>query len=150
MPSKAKVYGFLKDVNGNPVEGGKIVATLNGSDTWPDGSRLTTTQVDATSDASGRWEVDLVVNAEGRHGSTTWTIKAYDPKVKDLFTESNLFVAAPSEISMDMLVITSPVNIKTAKEAAIVRVVPVLNYQQYADMPNKKPNDIVAVVTPEV
>ncbi|MBM3605602.1 MAG: hypothetical protein FJX25_12880 [Alphaproteobacteria bacterium] len=71
MSSKAPVSGILQDANLDPIVGGKIVATLAGSDIFDNGVRIVTNRVQATTDERGRWSLEMIDNGEGADASST-------------------------------------------------------------------------------
>ena len=57
MPGKALIRGTLKTINNIPVRGGKIIATMVGSDAFEDGVRIAGRKIDATTDEDGSWQL---------------------------------------------------------------------------------------------
>ncbi|MDQ1899419.1 carboxypeptidase-like regulatory domain-containing protein [Paracoccus sp. WLY502] len=114
MPGKATIKGTLKDAFGAPIVGGKVIATMVGSDAFENGARLASRKIDATTDANGSWSLSLIVNGEGRHGSSTWKIEAFDAAVVPIYTVEKLFILNTAEILLDDLE-----QVTAANEAAV-------------------------------
>ena len=147
MPNKAIVTGVLVDATLAPISQGKIVATLNGSDIFDGGVRIVTQKVEATTDTEGRWQMPLIVNAEGDTAATTWSIEGYNQDVTKVFEVKSLFIASSLSVSLGDLEKTSAQNLKAAKDATISRLLVVSDYTDYSALPDtqKRPTDIVLV-----
>lgn len=145
MPGKARVKGVLKDANNAPIEGGKILATMIGSDAFENGIRLAPRKIGATTDADGMWEVDLIVNREGRDGSTTWSISAYDADLTLIYTVDKLFITSTAEILLDDLSALSRANAAVAAEQSLSRLYYVNSIDDYLALPAKerRPTDMI-------
>ena len=148
MPNTATVSGTLLDVLNQPVPGGKIVATLNGADTFEDGIRIVTREIETTSDANGDWSLDLIVNAEGMNASTTWAVEGFTPFVKSVFKVSNLFITTAAPILLGDLEAISAASLQAAKNDRVVRLIVVNDYTEYSSLPanQKRPTDAVLVI----
>ncbi|MCV2447307.1 hypothetical protein [Paracoccus sp. DMF] len=147
MPNKAIVGGVLTDATLAPIAGGKIVATLNGSDVFDDGVRVVTQKVEATTDAQGAWSLALIVNAEGDGAATTWTIEGFDRYVARVFEAKSLFIASTLPIALGDLEKTSAQNLKAAKEGNTARLLVVPDHALYQALPaaQRRSSDIVLV-----
>ena len=147
MPNKATVTGILMDADLAPVAEGKIVATLVGSDFFDGGTRIVTQKVEATTDATGAWAMDLLVNGEGSNAATTWTVEGYNQYVAKVFEAKGIFVPVDLDTTLADLERTSANNIKAAKDLTVARIVIVENYAEYAALPaaQRRSNDIVIV-----
>lgn len=148
MPNTAAVTGKFLNTDSQPVAGGKVVATLVGTDVWDGGAQIVTTTESTTTGADGNWTLDLLVNGEGAYAATTWTVEGFDENVKPVFKYTGLFIPTDVDAPMTALHQASPANIKAAKDASLVRVVAALNYEDYLAMPagQRRSNDLVAVV----
>lgn len=135
MPNQARISGVLQDAQTGPIEGGKVIATLIGSDFFENGIEITTKKVEATTDASGAWTLDLIVNGEGSNGTTTWTIERLNQYAESLAKDANLFVPLDLDISFSDLKATSAQNIKAAKDASLVRLIIVNSFSEYDQLP---------------
>lgn len=147
MPEQARVSGEMYDANGQPVEGGKVVATLVGDDFFTDGRQIITDDVETTTDEFGRWEIDLLVNREGDSDSTTWTIKGWNELVKPVFERKGLFIASSAAITISDLVKTSAANLAAAKAADLVNFFLVEAFAEYTALPagQKAASDVILV-----
>lgn len=147
MPNKATVRGVLMDATLSPITAGKIVATLNGSDIFDGGIRIVTQKIEATTDVQGRWQLDLIVNAEGDTAATSWTIEGFNQYVAKVFEVKNLFIATRLETSLGDLEKTSAQNLKAAKDLGLARLILVDSFPEYAALPEsqKRGNDVVLV-----
>lgn len=147
MPNKAIVGGVLTDATLTPIAGGKIVATLNGSDVFDDGVRVVTQKVEATTDAQGAWSLALIVNAEGDGAATTWTIEGFDSYVARVFEAKSLFIASTLPIALGDLEKTSAQNLKAAREGNSARLLVVRDHALYQALPvaQRRSSDIVLV-----
>ncbi|MDS9468110.1 hypothetical protein RGQ15_11085 [Paracoccus sp. MBLB3053] len=147
MPNKASVSGILVDATLSPIAAGKIVATLNGSDMFEGGLRIVTQKVEATTNQSGEWSVDLIVNGEGEAATTSWTIEGYNQFVVKVFESKSLFIASPLPVSLGELEKTSGQNQKAAKDAGAARLLVVSRFAEYEELPaaQKRHNDIILV-----
>lgn len=148
MPSSAAVTGRFLDTDGNPVEGGKVVATLVGEDSWPGSAQVVTRTEDATTGPDGAWTLDLLVNGEGSFATTTWTITGYGPDVKQVFEYRNIFIPVAVPAALTALNETSANNIKAAKDNSMVRQIATPNYAAYLALPanQRRANDHVLIV----
>lgn len=148
MPNTATVSGKFVDTDGNAVAGGKIVATLVGTDAWEDGARIVTSTESATTGENGNWSLDLAVNGEGRNASTTWTFTGYGPDVNKVFEVKGVFIPVAVAALLNDLEVTSAGNIKAAKDNSLVRVITALNYAEYLALPagQRRANDLVVIV----
>ncbi|MFC3569256.1 hypothetical protein [Paracoccus simplex] len=147
MPNKATVRGLLIDASLAPIAGGKIVATLVGSDVFEDGVRVVTQKVEATTDAQGAWSLPLIVNAEGAAAGTSWTIEGYDPYIAKVFELKSLFIATPLAITLADLEKTSAQNLRAAREGDAARLIVTASHDAYEALPadRKRGNDIVLI-----
>lgn len=147
MPNKATVSGELVDATLTPVAGGKVVAELSGSDIFDEGVRIVTQKVEATTDADGRWSMDLIVNGEGQGGTTTWSVTIYNQYAVSVHTVKALFIPVNAAITLASLESTSAANIAAAKDASKSRVLIVQDMAEYAALPanQRRDNDIVIV-----
>jgi hypothetical protein len=147
MPNKAIVGGILTDATLSPIAGGKIVATLNGSDMFDEGVRVVTQKIEATTNAQGAWSLALIVNAEGAGSATSWTIEGFDAYVAKVFEAKSLFVASALPISLGDLEKTSAQNLKAAQEGGSARILVVADHALYQSLPaaQRHNSDIVLV-----
>lgn len=147
MPSKATVSGVLMDATLAPIAAGKIIATLNGSDMFDGGAHIVTQKVETTTNASGAWSMELIVNAEGDAASTTWTIEGYNQYVAKVFELKSLFIATPLPITLGDLDKTSAHNLKAARDLALSRLILVDDFVEYEALPaaQRRDNDIILV-----
>lgn len=147
MPNKAIVGGVLLDAALTPIAGGKIVATLNGSDVFDDGVRIVTQKVEATTNAQGVWSLALIVNAEGDSAATSWTVEGFDPYVAKVFEAKSLFIASALPIALGDLEKTSAQNLKAAREGTSARLLVVRDHALYQALPatQRRSSDIVLV-----
>lgn len=145
MPGKATVKGTLKDVFSAPIVGGKIIATMVGSDAFENGSRIASRKVDATTGADGSWSLSLIVNGEGRHGSSSWTIEAYDATLVSIYRVEKLFILTTADILLDDLEQVSIANKTAAAAAGTSRTLVADSLEEYLALPeaNRKPSDII-------
>lgn len=145
MPAKATVTGILLDANSAPIAGGKIVATLAGSDVFEGGVTIGTQQVETTTGADGKWSLPLLVNAEGKHGATSWNVQTFDRFAKPITTFSGLFVSSSATIELDDLELLSKANQTAARAVGTARIVTVGTWAEYTALPagQKTANDIV-------
>ena len=148
MPNTAAVTGKFLNTDSQPVAGGKVVATLVGTDVWDGGAQIVTTTESTTTDENGNWVLNLIVNGEGAYAATTWTVEGFDENVKPVFKYTGLFVPVAVDAPMTALHQASPGNIKAAKDNSLVRVVPALNYADYLALPaaQRRENDLVVIV----
>ena len=147
MPNKATVRGVLMDATLAPVSEGKIVATLNGSDVFDDGIRIVTQKVEATTDATGAWAMDLIVNGEGDTAGTSWMIEGYNQYVAKVFEVKSLFIPVALPTTLGDLEKTSAQNLKAAKENGAARLLVVADHAAYQALPaaQRRSTDIVLV-----
>ena len=148
MPNTAAITGKFLNTDSLPVAGGKVVATLVGTDVWDGGAQIVTTTESTTTDENGNWSLDLIVNGEGAYAATTWTITGYDQDVNKVFEYKVLFVPVAVDAPMTALHQASPGNIKAAKDNSLVRVITALNYADYLALPSgqRRYNDLVVIV----
>lgn len=148
MPNTAAVTGKFLDTDNAPVEGGKVVATLVGTDVWDGGAQIVTNTESTTTDADGEWSLDLIVNGEGAGAATTWTITGYDQDVVQVFQYKGIFIPVAVAAPMTALFNTSPSNIKAAKDNSLVRIISAANYAAYLALPagQRRDNDLVIIV----
>ena len=148
MPNTAAVTGRFLDTDGNPVEGGKVVATLVGEDSWPGSSQIVTRMEDATTGPDGTWTLNLLVNGEGSFATTTWTVTGYSPDVQKVFEYRNIFIPVAVPASLTALNETSAANIRAAKDSAMVRQITAPNYEAYLALPanQRRDNDHVLII----
>ena len=148
MPSTATISGIFKDTDGNPVQGGTIVATLVGTDAWEDGTRIVTSEESTTTDADGHWALTLIVNGEGRNAATTWTFAGYYPGVNKVFDVKGIFIPVALPALLNDLEVTSASNIKAAKDNSMVRIITAPNFEVYLALPagQRRANDHVLIV----
>ena len=148
MPNTAAVSGKFLNTDSLPVAGGKVVATLVGTDVWDGGAQIVTTTESTTTGADGTWSLDLIVNGEGAYAATTWTIQGFDENVKPVFDYKGLFIPVAVDAPMTALHQASPGNIKAAKVNSLVRVITALNYADYSALPagQRRENDLVVIV----
>lgn len=149
MPSTATISGIFKDTDGNPVQGGTIVATLVGTDAWEDGTRIVTSEESTTTDADGHWALTLIVNGDGRNAATTWTFAGYYPGVNKVFEVKGIFIPVALPALLNDLEVTSAENIKAAKSNTLRRQFTAPNYESYLAMPagQRRENDVVYIVS---
>ena len=147
MPSKSTVSGILQDANLAPIVGGKIVATLAGSDIFDSGVRIVTNRVQATSDAQGRWSMDLIVNGEGEAASSSWSIEIFNEYATSVHKAANLFIATADPITLGDLEKISAANKQSATDATRSRLILATTFEEYAALPaaQKRANDFVLV-----
>ena len=147
MPNKATVSGSMMDASTAPIAGGKIVATLNGSDYFDAGIKIVTQRVETTTDANGEWSLDLIVNGEGDLATSSWSIEGYNNFVTSVFKSPNLFIATADPTTLSDLEKVSAANLAAAKSAALSRFITVSTFAEYEAIPDaqKKPTDIVLV-----
>ena len=147
MPNKATVSGSMRDASTAPIAGGKIVATLNGSDYFDAGIKIVTQRVETTTDANGEWSLDLIVNGEGDLATSSWSIEGYNNFVTSVFKSANLFIATADPTTLSDLEKVSAANLAAAKSAALSRFITVSTFAEYEAIPDaqKKPTDIVLV-----
>ena len=145
MPGKATIKGTLKDVFSVPIVGGKIIATMVGSDAFENGTRIASRKVDATTGADGSWSLSLIVNGEGRHGTSSWRIEAYDATLVPIYSVEDLFLLNTAEILLDDLQQISIANKTAASAAGISRTLAADSLEEYLAMPEtqRRPSDIV-------
>lgn len=145
MPTKATVSGVMQDANLSPVVGGKVIASLVGSDFFDDGIRIVTQKVSAVTDAQGQWSMPLIVNREGDNNSTSWTVDGYDALLNPVFKITGLFIASADPITLSELEKISPQNQKAAKDEDMAFIFVVESYQEYLDLPEgqRRANDII-------
>lgn len=148
MPNTAAVTGKFLNTDSQPVAGGKVVATLVGTDVWDGGAQIVTTTESTTTDENGDWVLNLIVNGEGAYAATTWTVEGFDENVKPVFKYTGLFVPVAVDAPMTALHQASPGNIKAAKDSSLVRVITALNYADYLALPagQRRENDLVVIV----
>lgn len=147
MPNKATVSGIMQDATLAPVQGGKVVATLQGSDTFDNGVRVVTRPVEATTAANGAWSLDLIVNGEGEAGSTTWNIELFNEYAISVHKITGLFIATDTAITLGDLEKVSAANKTAATMAGKVRLIVVTNYAEYEALPpnQKRADDVILV-----
>lgn len=147
MPEQARVSGEMYDASGNPVAGGKVVATLVGDDYFIAGRQIVTDDVSTTTDAQGRWELDLLVNSEGEGDTTTWRITGYNQFVRQVWQRAGLFIASSDPITINDLVKLSPMNLAAAKAADLSALFIVDSFAEYEALPSsqKSPKDVILV-----
>ncbi|MEF9605532.1 hypothetical protein O4J55_25685, partial [Paracoccus sp. PXZ] len=147
MPNKATVRGVLMDATLAPIAAGKIVATLQGSDIFDGGVRVVTQKVEATTDAQGRWSLELIVNGEGERAGTTWSLEGYNQYVAKVFEAKSLFLASALETTLGDLERTSAQNLKAARETGAARLIVVSDYDRYLALPEgqRRMNDLVVL-----
>lgn len=147
MPNKATVRGVLMDATLAPISEGKIVATLSGSDVFDDGVRIVTQKVEATTDATGAWAMDLIVNGEGDTAGTSWTIEGYNQYVTKVFEVKSLFIPLALPVTLGDLEKTSAQNQKAARDGSVARLIYVSDYSEYAALPElqRRESDLVLV-----
>ena len=147
MPNKSTVTGILLDAELTPVSQGKIIATLVGSDIFEGGTRIVTQKVEATTSSAGAWSLDLLVNGEGVHSSTTWTIEGYNQYVVKVFEATNIFIPVLADATLADLEITSSENIRAARDASLSRIIIVDTRDEYDALPSseRRANDIIIV-----
>lgn len=147
MPRKATVSGILQDARLNPVSGGKIVATLAGSDIFDEEVRIITQQVEATTGADGRWTMPLIVNGEGKSATTSWSVEIFNEFAVSVHKVENLFIATANPITLGDLEKISAANKIAATEAVRSRLIVVTTYAEYIALPadQKRDNDVVLV-----
>ena len=147
MPNKATVSGSMRDASTAPIAGGKIVATLNGSDYFDAGIKIVTQRVETTTDANGEWSLDLIVNGEGDLATSSWSIEGYNNFVTSVFKSPNLFIATADPTTLSDLEKVSAANLAAAKSGALSRFITVSTFAEYEAIPDaqKKPTDIVLV-----
>lgn len=148
MPNTAAVSGKFLNTDSLPVAGGKVRATLVGTDVWEGGAQIVTAEESTTTNADGEWTLNLIVNGEGSFATTTWTIEGFDENVKPVFKYTGLFVPVAVPALMTSLLEASPGNIKAAKDSSLVRVITALNYADYLALPagQRRANDLVVIV----
>lgn len=148
MPNTAAVTGKFLNTDSQPVAGGKVVATLVGTDVWDGGAQIVTTTESTTTDENGNWVLNLIVNGEGAYAATTWTVTGYDQDVTKVFEYKGLFVPVAVDAPMTALHQASPGNIKAAKDNSLVRVITALNYADYLALPaaQRRENDLIIIV----
>ena len=147
MPNKSTVTGILLDAELAPVAQGKIIATLVGSDIFDGGTRIVTQKVEATTSSAGAWSLDLLVNGEGVHSNTTWTIEGYNQYVVKVFEAPSVFIPVSANATLADLEITSSQNIRAAKDASLSRIIIVDTRDEYDALPSseRRINDIIIV-----
>ncbi len=147
MPNKATVRGVLMDATLAPISEGKIIATLSGSDVFEDGVRIVTQKVEATTDATGAWAMDLIVNGEGDTAGTSWMIEGYNQYVAKVFEVKSLFIPVALPTTLGDLEKTSAQNLKAAKDGSVARLIFVSDYAKYAALPEaqRRESDLVLV-----
>ena len=148
MPNTAAVTGKFLNTDSLPVSGGKVVATLVGTDVWDGGAQIVTSKEATTTDADGNWSLDLIVNGEGAYASTTWTIEGWDDLNNKVFDYKALFIPVAVDAPMTAIHQASAGNIKAAKDNSLVRVITALNYAEYLALPagQRRANDLVVIV----
>lgn len=148
MPNTAAVSGKFLNTDSQPVAGGKVVATLVGTDVWDGGAQIVTSTESTTTAADGTWTLDLIVNGEGAYAATTWTIEGFDENVKSVFKYTGLFIPTATAAPMTALHQQSPANIKAAKDATLVRVIEAINYADYLALApaDRRATDHVVIV----
>lgn len=145
MPSRATVKGVLHDINNGPVMGGKIIATMVGSDAFENGIRLAGRKLDTTTAEDGSWSLPLIVNGEGRHGSSSWTIEAYDNALTPVYKVEGLFILTSADIRLDDLEGASAANKAAAGAANMSRILAADSLDDYLAIPEgqRRDSDIV-------
>lgn len=148
MPNTATVSGILQDATLSPVSGGKVIASLVGTDIFDGGTvRIVTQKVEATTDATGAWSLDLIVNGEGENASSTWALEGFNQYVTSVFKLAGIFVPVAIDANLGDLEKTSVNNIKAAKDGITARLITVTDYAEYAALPvaQKFASDIIIV-----
>lgn len=146
MPGRATVTGVLRDINNQPIVGGKIIATMVGTDTFELGARIASGRVSATTGPDGSWEIELIVNAEGADKSTSWTVAAHDPVLTPIFEVEGLFIASGAAIRLDHLQAASEANRQAAQDETFVRVLTAPSYDDYLTYPDQHDDDIILLI----
>ncbi len=149
MPGKAKVTGILRDINNQPIVGGKIIAAMEGTDTFEMGTRIAAGRVSTTTGADGAWEIELIVSAEGADKSTTWTVSGYDGLLTQVFEVKSLFIASTAPIRLDHLQATSEANRQAASGGTFAQVVAAPSYEDYLAFPDRRAGDLVVLIDDE-
>lgn len=147
MPSKSTVSGILQDARLTPIAGGKIVATLVGSDIFDGGTQIVGQKAETTTGTGGRWSMPLIVNGEGQNASTSWTVEIFNEFAMPVGKISDLFVATANPITLSDLEKTSAANKVAATEALRSRLIVVAAFEEYEVLPasQKRANDVVLV-----
>jgi len=147
MPTKSTVSGVLQDASLAPIAGGKIVATLSGSDIFDSGVRIVTNRVQATTDDQGAWSLDLIVNGEGENATSSWAVEIFNEFAASVHKVQNLFIATGDPITLGDLEKISAANKQAATDAAKSRLVIATTFKEYADLPaaQKRAADVVLV-----
>lgn len=147
MPTRATVTGILQDASLQPIVGGKIVATLQGSDIFESGVRIVTNRVQATTDTSGRWSMELIVNGEGENATSSWAVDIFNEFAVSVHKATALFIATGDPITLGDLEKLSVANKKAATDANASRLVMASTYEEYAALPaaQRRANDFVLV-----
>jgi len=147
MPSKSTVSGILQDAQLNLISGGKIVATLTGSDIFDGDVRIVTERVEATTGADGRWSMALIVNGEGKDATSSWSIEIFNEFAVSVHKIDGLFIATAHPVTLGDLETVSVVNRVAAMEAARSRLIMVASYAEYIALPagQRRDNDVVLV-----
>lgn len=148
MPTKSRVSGVMVDANLDPIVGGKVIATLNGSDYFDGGTKIVTQRLDATTDEAGAWSLDLIVNAEGEDNKTTWTLEGYNHQVAKVFTASNLFIATADPIQLSELEKLSAFNLRAANDATFAQLIVVDSFAEYLALPAGQRRDSDLIIQP--
>lgn len=141
MPSRATVKGILHDINNAPVVGGKIIATMVGSDAFENGIRLAGRKLDTTTAEDGTWSLSLIVNGEGRNGSSSWTIEAYDNGLVEVYKVEGLFILTDTDIRLDDLEGITAANKVAAGSANIARTLVADSLEDYQALPESQRRD---------
>ncbi|KGJ04845.1 hypothetical protein SAMN04487972_108139 [Paracoccus halophilus] len=141
MPNKATVRGVLMDATLAPVSGGKVIATLNGSDVFENGVHVVTQRIEATTDQNGEWSMALIVNGEGDAAGTTWTVEGYDQFVSKVFEAKPLFIPVALAATLGDLEKTSAQNLRAARDGSVSRLIIVGDYSEYAALPQSQRRD---------
>ncbi|KRW96362.1 hypothetical protein, partial [Paracoccus sp. MKU1] len=104
-------------------------------------------KVEATTDAQGRWSLELIVNGEGERAGTTWSLEGYNQYVAKVFEAKSLFLASALETTLGDLERTSAQNLKAARETGAARLIVVSDYDRYLALPEgqRRMNDLVLV-----
>lgn len=147
MPSKSTVSGILQDAQLNLISGGKIVATLTGSDVFDGDVRIVTERVETTTGADGRWSMALIVNGEGKDATTSWSIEIFNEFADPVHKIDDLFIATANPVTLGDLETVSAANRAAAMEASRSRLIMVATYAEYIALPasQRRDNDVVLV-----
>ncbi|ODT57682.1 MULTISPECIES: hypothetical protein [Paracoccus] len=147
MPSKSTVSGVLQDAQLNLISGGKVVATLTGSDIFDGNVRIVTERVETTTGADGRWSMPLIVNGEGKSATSSWSVEIFNEFAVSVHKIENLFIATANPITLGALEKISEANRIAAMEATRSRLIMVTTFAEYIALPanQKRDTDVVLV-----